>query len=165
MEKFIESIQGSIDIAHCYMHIAVTLLCWVLVIMAILIDLWDGIYTARKLGEKLLSHKFRHTVQKAGEYWRLLLFGFIADTLGLLLPWYALPYITMALCVSLVFIEMKSVFEHYKRRKSGLAALPGIAARIVECVTEKDAVKLISAIKEELEIDKKVDTYGKDDKL
>lgn len=155
MEKFIESIQGSIDIAHCYMHIAVTLLCWVLVIMAILIDLWDGIYTARKLGEKLLSHKFRHTVQKAGEYWRLLLFGFIADTLGLLLPWYALPYITMALCVSLVFIEMKSVFEHYKRRKSGLAALPGIAARIVECVTEKDAVKLISAIKEELEIDKK----------
>ena len=70
-----------------------------------------------KLGEKLHSHKFRHTVQKAGEYWRLLLFGFIADTLGLLLPWYALPYITMVLCVSLVFIEMKSVFEHYKRRK------------------------------------------------
>ena len=83
MEKFIESIQGSIDIAHCYMHIAVTLLCWVLVIMAILIDLWDGLYTARKLGEKLHSHKFRHTRQNAGEYWRLLLFGFIADTLGL----------------------------------------------------------------------------------
>lgn len=140
--------------AHFYTHIAVTLLCWVLVIMAILIDLWDGIYTARKLGERLHSHKFRHTVQKAGEYWRLLLFGFIADTLGLLLPWYALPYITMALCVSLVFIEMKSVFEHYKRRKSGLAALPGIAARIVECVTEKDAEKLINTIKDELQTDK-----------
>ena len=140
--------------AHFYTHIAVTLLCWVLVIMAILIDLWDGIYTARKLGERLHSHKFRHTVQKAGEYWRLLLFGFIADTLGLLFSWYALPYITMVLCLSLVFIEMKSVFEHYKKRKSGLAALPGIAARIVECVTEKDAEKLINTIKDELQTDK-----------
>ena len=94
-------------------------------------------------------------MQKAGEYWRLLLFGFIADTLGLLLPWYALPYITMALCVSLVFIEMKSVFEHYKRRKSRLSELPEIAARIVECVTEQDAKKLIATIRDELEKDKK----------
>lgn len=31
--------------AHFYTHIAVTLLCWVLVIMAILIDLWDGTQT------------------------------------------------------------------------------------------------------------------------
>lgn len=155
MGNFFETVQESVDMAHFYTHIAVTLLCWVLVIMAILIDLWDGIYTARKLGERLHSHKFRHTVQKAGEYWRLLLFGFIADTLGLLLPWYALPYITMALCVSLVFIEMKSVFEHYKRRKSRLAELPEIAARIVECVTEQDAKKLIATIKEELEKDKK----------
>ena len=56
MSVFFETIQESVDMAHFYTHIAVTLLCWVLVIMAILIDLWDGIYTARKLGEKLHSH-------------------------------------------------------------------------------------------------------------
>lgn len=146
---------GAVDMSHLASHIIVTLLCWLLTLAAILIDLWDGLYTARKLKERLYSHKFRRTVQKAGEYWRLLLFGFVADTLGILLPHYGLPYVTMMLCLGLTVIEAKSVFEHYKRRKSQLQVLPSLVARIVECATHKDAERLIEAIKDEFDLDKK----------
>lgn len=86
---------------------------------------------------------------------RLLLFGFVADTLGILLPHYGLPYVTMMLCLGLTVIEAKSVFEHYKRRKSQLQVLPSLVARIVECATHKDAERLIEAIKDEFDLDKK----------
>lgn len=151
MEEFINEVVRNVSIGHVYMHVAVTLLCWALTVGAILVDLWDGVYTARKLGEKLRSHKFRRTVQKMGEYWRVLLFGFAADTLGVMLPWWGLPYVTMCMAAALVVVEAKSVFEHFRRRKSCLAELPSLVSQIVECAAEKDAVRLLAAIREELE--------------
>ncbi len=146
---FLETLEKG----RVYTHIVVTLLCWLLTVAAVLIDLWDGIYTARRTHERLRSHKFRRTVRKAGEYWRVLLFGFVGDTLGVLFPWYSLPYATMLLTACLVIVEARSVVEHFRRRKSELAKLPGLLEEIVGCLTEKDAKRLVGRIRDELGLD------------
>lgn len=151
MEEMARLVAGRIDVGQAAVHVTVTLLCWLLTVAAILIDLWDGIYTARRLGERLHSHRFRDTVRKAGEYWRVLLFGFVADTLCVLFPWYKLPYLTMLVCMALIVIEARSVFEHIRRRKSGIARVPDVVGKIVECVTRKDAVRLIESLRDELD--------------
>ncbi len=155
---FITTITHNIDISHFYLHFGVSLGLWVLVILAVLIDLWDGVYTAKTLKRRIHSHKLRITIAKLGEYWRIMLLGFVADCIGVLFPFYALPYLSILICLGIIGIEMKSVWEHAKKRKSKAAELPAIMQTIVECATEKDAEAIIKRIVTEL------DDYRKENK-
>lgn len=123
-----------------------------IVILAILIDLWDGVYTARVTNIRVHSHKLRVTVKKISEYWRFVIIGFLIDLLGMLLTFYSLPFVAMAFGVGLVFVEIKSIFEHAHKRKSHAAKLPGIITRIIECAKEADARELLTELTSELEI-------------
>lgn len=97
------------------------------VLVAVLIDLADGLHTARRLHRPVESHKLRKTVAKILEYWRLLTLGLLADSVALLLPFYSLPYIGMALTLGVVLIEGKSLIEHAADRKSPVSELPDAA--------------------------------------
>ena len=138
----------SLDLTSLYRHIGVTLMCWFTMFLSVMIDMWDGVQTARALREKIDSKGFRRTFAKAGDYWRMMLFGLMFDSLGLLFPWYILPYMTMVITVGVLVIEFRSVWEHNKRKRSHAAELPNVIANIIKCASEKDALELINKIKE-----------------
>lgn len=58
----------------------------ILVITAILLDLWDGVHTAKKTNQRIHSHKLRVTIAKMSEYFRFIVIGFLVDCLGSFLP-------------------------------------------------------------------------------
>lgn len=143
---FIQTIADTFDLRHFYVHCGVSLLLWFLVFCVVLLDLWDGIYTARRLKQPVRSHRLRATFSKFGEYWRIMLFGFIADTIGIMFPFYSLPYLSMLICLGIIVIEFRSVLEHSKRRKSKSADLPDIISGIVSAATEHDAISMIKRL-------------------
>lgn len=140
-----------ISVSHVYQHMGVSLILWLLVTLAVLVDLWDGVYTAKILGERVHSHKLRDTIRKAGEYWRLLLMGFIADSVGILFPFWAWPYLSILICLGVIAIEGRSVLEHARKRRSHVADVPDIIKSIVDCAEEHSALELLNKIKDTLE--------------
>lgn len=144
---------SGISVTHIYQHMGVSLFLWILVILAVLIDLWDGVYTAKALGQKVHSHKLRVTIRKIGEYWRFILMGFIADSIGILFPFWAWPYLSILICIAVIAIEAKSVVEHARKRKSHVADIPKMISDVIDCATEKDALDIILRIKQVLDED------------
>lgn len=138
-----------LDLTNFYHHIGITMMCWLVMFISVLIDMWDGVQTARVLKEKVDSKGLRKTFAKAGDYWRMMLFGLMFDTLGLLFSWYVLPYMTIIITLGVLVIEFRSVWEHNKRKRSHAAELPHVIANIVKCASEKDALELVRKIKEE----------------
>lgn len=133
-------------IDHGVIHLMVSVGLWLLVIVAILIDLWDGVYTAKCRQERIHSHKLRETVAKISEYWRLMLVGFVVDTVGVLFPWWLLPYLSIILCIGLVGVEAKSIMEHARKRKSHTLEMSDVYDAIIKAASRKDARKAIEAI-------------------
>lgn len=143
---FFQTMSDAFDVRHFYIHCGSSLLLWLLVFCVVMIDLWDGIYTARKLKQPVRSHRLRATFAKFGEYWRIMLFGFIADTIGVMFPFYSLPYLSMLICLGIIAIEFRSVLEHSKKRKSKSADLPDIIGGIIDAATEHDAISMIKKL-------------------
>lgn len=143
---FITAMGEVVDLAHIYKHFGINLGLWLLVIVAVLIDLWDGVMTARQLGKKIHSHKLRLTINKMGEYWRIMLLGFVFDFIGVIFPWYGYPYLSILICVGIVLIEIKSVYEHIKRRKSKASELPDIIAEVIKTASKPEAEEIIKKI-------------------
>lgn len=73
--------------------------------------------------------------------------GFVADTIGILFPFWAWPYLSILICLGVICIEGKSVLEHAKKRKSHVADIPGMVKDIIECASEHDALDLLDRIK------------------
>lgn len=97
----------------------------IIVLAAVAIDLIDALYTARRTGEEIRSRILRKTVAKLGEYWRVLATGALADTICVVADFYRLPYTAILIALGLVSIELKSLLEHARKRKSAIANLPG----------------------------------------
>lgn len=128
------------------LRVSVTLVCWFFMTAACLLDFWSGVTTARSLGERLMSHGFRRTVIKIGEYWRVMLFALLFDILGAFLSFYYLPFATMLCTVAVIFIEARSVVENSQRKRSHAADVPAIVAKIVEAGTSEQGAEVLSQI-------------------
>lgn len=85
------------------------MIMWVVVLIAIIIDLIAGVRKARQLGEATTSQGFKRTVNKLVQYYGLLSFAFLFDILASIVE--PLPYFTALASIFLVFIEAKSVYE------------------------------------------------------
>lgn len=127
----------------------------ILVVMAIILDLWDGVHTAKVTKERVHSHKFRITIAKMSEYWRFIIIGFLIDCIGCIFDFYLIPFVAVIFGTGLILIEIKSMFEHAKKRKSRTTELPAIFKRIVEATNEKDARDIFEKISHILEDEKK----------
>lgn len=139
------------DFVHCtIIHLCICGIIWVLVIGAVFLDLWDRVYTNKKLGKEIKSHRIRETIDKFTEYWRFLLIAFIIDMVMFIVfyffKWTHLPFVSMALFVLLLIIEGKSLFEHAKERKSELVEMKELINIVVNAATDKDAKKAIKDI-------------------
>lgn len=129
-----------------YLFLGVFLAVCLVVIIAIMLDLWDGVYTAKKTNQRVHSHKLRVTIAKMSEYWRFLLIGFLVDCLGVFFDFYFLPFVAVLFGVGLLVVETKSMFEHANRRKSHMTELPDIINDIIRAVDKKDAEKIIGVL-------------------
>lgn len=119
----------------------------ILVIVAIMLDLWDGVHTARITHQRVHSHKLRVTIAKMSEYWRFLIIAFLVDCIGIIFPFYIFPFVALLFGVGLIVIEIKSMFEHARRRKSHTGDLAAVLRQIIDCATEKEATHIIDLIK------------------
>lgn len=124
----------------------IIMVCWAMMIISCLVDLWGGRNTAKFLGEKLESHKYRRTIVKIGDYSRVMLFGFMFDCLGMLLPFYILPFGTMLCTAGVIAIEGKSVIENSARKKAHAADIPEVIKKIIQAATTKDAEIIVEQL-------------------
>lgn len=141
-----ESFFAAISYEKAFLFLGIFITVCILVIVAIMLDLWDGIYTAKKTGETVHSHKLRVTIGKMSEYWRLILIGFLIDCLGFFFSVYSLPFIGMVFGVGLIVVEAKSMFEHSQRRKSHTAELPDLLKKIIKASNIQEAKDILENI-------------------
>lgn len=126
----------------------VFLFLWLLLIMAICLDLWDAISTAKKLNEPIKSHSLRITIQKITEYWRFMLIAAIVDLVGSLFTFYIIPFASILFCLGLLGVEIKSLFEHAKRRKSKAVEMKQVMETIIRAANDKDALEAFKNIQD-----------------
>lgn len=141
--------ESIVSLDKLYLFLGVFLAVCILVIVAIMLDLWDGIHTAKKINQRVHSHKLRVTIAKMSEYWRFIMIGFLVDCLGIFFSFYVLPFVAVLFGAGLIVVEAKSMFEHANRRKSHMTELPDIVKSIIEAVDEKDAHKIIDQLQSE----------------
>ena len=146
MLELIESQNLDGLLFFCAVRVSIVLLCWLFMVISNMVDFWSGITTAKSLGQALMSHGFRRTITKIGDYVRLMLFALMFDVLGSLLPFYSLPFATMLCTVAVIYIESKSVIENSRRKKAHAAEIPEIVDKIVHAVTTEEGHKILDEI-------------------
>lgn len=144
MESFYEIIRigmGDYSLHH---------LAWHLLIVAFLIaatgvfsvaDTISGIYTAKKTGEKLRSHRLRKTFEKMAVYWFFQILVAIVGVIFSLMPWYNLPYLSIVLATGICFTEGRSMWEHSRRRRDGVAKIPETVQELIDLVGGEEELK------------------------
>lgn len=136
----------------------IIIICWIFSTIACIVDFWSGTLTAKILGEKLMSHGFRRTIVKIGDYARVLMFAFMVDALGSLLSFYILPFATMLCALAILCIEGKSVLENSKRRKAHAGDVPDMIKQIIQAATTEQGHEVFNKIVNQLNVNKN-DTY------
>lgn len=127
-------------------RVIIILVCWFFMTISCMVDFWSGTSTAKALGQALMSHGFRRTVTKIGDYVRLMLFALMFDMLGSLLVFYILPFATILCTIAIIYIEGKSVVENSKRKQAHAADVPEIVEKIVQAATVEQGHEILSEI-------------------
>lgn len=108
MILFIESLlTGDLDALR--IKLGIVTIMWLLVALAIGIDLISGWHKAKLRGEARTSYGLRRTVTKSVLYYALMLFAFMFDCIGTF--FYPQPYVTLLAAAFLILIECKSIIE------------------------------------------------------
>lgn len=108
MLLFVQSLLNQ-DYPSLRFKLAIVGIMWLMVTIAMTIDLISGWHKAKERGEARTSYGLRRTVSKAVLYYALMLFAFMFDCIGTF--FYAQPYITLIAAAFLIFIECKSILE------------------------------------------------------
>ena len=122
------------------------LLCGGLTFGAILVDLSTGVSRARALKEKIYSGGLRKSLIKLRDYLSIFYFGVIVD-IALNLVWKYMPVGLVTTCIVASAIELISVVENLKLKKSAAAKMPEIVAKMIEVKDTESAVKLLNELK------------------
>lgn len=133
-------------------HILLVILAmWVIMCIAVCIDLWAGLNSAKARKEKIYSGGLRKTFSKLGDYWRIQIMALIFDLIGSCLPWYSLPFASMLVTAAIVLIEGRSVWENERAKKSNAAKIPEVIREILRCADIKSAEQLLEKLKKQVE--------------
>lgn len=144
MENFSIHLNITQDLGH---GVTIIFICFILIIIAALIDLWTGVDAARKNHEQIKSKMLRRTVTKVLDYFRVVIFGVLLDVLGLCFTWYAIPYAAVLVTLGILMIEGKSVLENFRKKKSNAADIVDMIEEILECADSDTAQKIIKKLK------------------
>ena len=102
-----------------------------------------------------MSHGFRRTVVKIGDYARVLMFAFMVDALGSLLSFYILPFATMLCALAILCIEGKSVLENSKKRKAHAGDVPDMIKQIIQAATTEQGNEVFNKIVKQVSLNNK----------
>lgn len=147
MFELLEKQDMEAIVDYLLIRMAIVLVCWAFVFVANFVDFWSGRDTAKAIGERIDSKGYRRTFIKIGDYYRVLIFALLFDLIGSLFAFYKLPFASIIGSVSVIAIELKSVLENSRRKKSNAADVPDIVKKIIQCATTSDGEKLLEEIK------------------
>ena len=143
MENFVEIIKigmGDYSLHHLVWHLSIVAFCILTSGLFSVADTVSGIYTAKKTGEKLRSHRLRKMFEKMAVYW---FFQVLVGIVGLILslfPFYNLPYLSI-LAIMICAAEGRSMWEHSRRRHDGVAKLPEAVQELIDLAGGEDELK------------------------
>lgn len=147
--------MGDYSLHHLAWHVSIVAFCILTSGMFSVADTVSGIYTAKKTGEKLRSHRLRKMFEKMAVYW---FFQVLVGIVGLILslfPFYNLPYLSILFAVMICIAEGKSMWEHAQRRKDGVAKLPEAVQELIDLAGGEEELKLalLDIVRKRLGID------------
>lgn len=152
-----EILTETLNLGSLKRMLAIVLALWILMLIAVLVDLWTGVEKAKAKKEYVDSGGFRRTFAKVGEYWRVLAMLLLVDIIGNIFPWYSFPFASVLGTVAVIAIEFRSVIENLRAKHSAAAGIPDMISRIIHC---KDAVRAAELLREVKEI---TDTGNEDE--
>lgn len=145
-QSFFEIIKlgmGDYSLHHLAWHLLIVAFCIVTTGVFSIADTISGIYTAKKTGEKLRSHRLRKTFEKMVAYWFFQILVAIVGVILSLLSWYNLPYLSIVLAMAICITEGRSMWEHSKRRRDGVAKVPEVLQELVDLVGGEEELKRV----------------------
>ena len=133
-----------------FMIVLLMLFClYVLVLLAILADLWSGIRKAKIRGEARTSYGFRMTIDKLARYYNLLVILTIIDAMQITGTWYLdtyysynlpmIPLITLIGALGMGMIELKSIYEKAEDKE-----LKRMMKLVTNIINDKEDVRKVS---------------------
>ncbi len=159
MENFVEIIKtgmGDYSLHHLVWHLSIVAFCILTSGLFSVADTVSGIYTAKKTGEKLRSHRLRKMFEKMAVYW---FFQVLVGIVGLILslfPFYNLPYLSILFAIMICAAEGRSMWEHSRRRHDGVAKLPEAVQELIDLAGGEDELKraLLDMVRKRLGVEK-----------
>ena len=146
MEQIMEIIQG-LELANFAVKEAFWFLLFSsLTFGAILVDLSTGVSKARALKQKIYSGGLRKSFIKLKEYLAIFYFGVVVD-IALAIVWKQMPIGVAVTGIAASAIELISVVENLRLKKSSASKLPEVIAKMIAVKDEEDAAKLLDDLK------------------
>ena len=129
-------------------QLIIVLLCYVVDIVAIIVDLRAGIKKAKQRGEYRSSTGYRRTIEKATKYFNFLIFGLLFDTLQITVCYLLhsqvdsnlpnIPFVTILFAVGILIIEVKSVYEKAENKtKNEIKDAAKTAKELIKIIKEE----------------------------
>lgn len=150
--------MGDYSLHHLAWHLSIVAFCILTSGLFSVADTVSGIYTAKKTGEKLRSHRLRKMFEKMAVYW---FFQVLVGIVGLILslfPFYNLPYLSILFAIMICMTEGRSMWEHSKRRRDGVAKLPEAVQELIDLAGGEEELKhaLLDLVRKRLGMNEQV---------
>lgn len=123
--------------------IIIEIAIWVVMLVAVLIDMRTGIRRARTLGIAPDSHGMRRTFTKLGDYGKVTVMLLLIDILAILFGIYILPWASGASAVGAVLIECWSVRENLRAVRSSAAIIPDFARKLAGTKDPQEVTRIM----------------------
>lgn len=158
--------ENLLDVEALVQHLPLFVWIYLLVILAVMVDLGTAIHYCKRAKIPIMSYKMRKTIDKLIRYFGLLFIASTIDTICFLVQIYDLsgfasvPFATGVAGILLCLIEGKSVFEHRDPEKKKL--LIKTAESLLEGLKKQDIKEILNYLSEKEEDDgkSKDDTEG-----
>lgn len=145
MERIMEIIQ-ELELANFAVKEAFWFLLFSsLTFGAILVDLSTGVSKARALKQKIYSGGLRKSFIKLKEYLAIFYFGVVVD-IALVIVWKQIPIGVAITGIAASAIELISVVENLRLKKSSACKLPEVIAKMIAVKDEESAAKLLDEL-------------------
>lgn len=130
------------DYSNLYLKLLLVGAAWVIVLVAMSIDLYFGIQKSKQINDFITSEGYRRSIQKFTYYYSMMVFALLFDCILSIVVYYLpfplnlTPVVTMLACLALVLTELKSVREKAEdklRRRTDSSF-----KQLVEALKDKD---------------------------
>lgn len=130
---------------------------YLMVLLAILADLWSGVRKAKKNGIARSSYGFKRTIDKIARYYNVLLALTVVDAMQMGSLWYLekyyeynwpiFPIVTLVGSIGVCLIEIKSIYEKAEDK----VRIENVANMAGKIITNKDDIsEIVKAVVEYL---------------